>query len=536
MKHFILCTFISVLLLSNNTGYAQPQCTVLSIDHFGGNGEDGIVPNPGDITYPDGTFSLAISTTSTSGNIKVGCTGGAIFRRYDANCTTVLSKTCAPIGSNFHWPSFYVYPQSNGDTILIGQSDDNSGDYGMERRDASGNVLWTKTYGGSGYEGFSTAVTALDSGFFLCGEAHSNDGEVGLHYGGYFSGDIWIVRVNNNGDTLWTRDIGGTDQDGASCIIASGDGGCYLFGQAASNDYDVTGNHGQANGDVYVAKLDGQGNIEWHHCYGGSGADGGGYVKAIKDGSGGFYIGADAGSTDGDVQRRPAMAWDFWLLHIDSAGNLLWENTFGGPGWEFMYDICRATDGSLWMGGISGGDTAQTVGGDVAFNYGLKDGWVAHADSMGNFINSCTMGADNDEYLHMLHPLPGGTVLAGGYYFDHITPGSGSPGFPETTEGEGDIFLARLSPETEGIKDQAIPPNTWELFPNPADRKVTIRIKGNNAKYKVQVADASGKKIYRHRFRRQLTIDTGGWGSGVYFVHLTGKSGRTGIKKITIKK
>src|SRR5690606_30217245 len=111
-------------------------------------------------------------------------------------------------------------------------------------------------------------------------------------------------------------------------------------------------------------------------------------------------------------------AFDFWLLHVDSGGTLLWENTYGGPGWEMMYDMCRATDGSIWMGGITeGGNIPESVvGGDVQFGYGWKDAWVAHVDTAGGLINSCTMGNYGDDYLLVLQPLPNGKVMAGGFY------------------------------------------------------------------------------------------------------------------------
>lgn len=147
---------------------AQPQCTVLSIDRLGGIGMDAIARIPGAITYPDGTFSLTLASDPDPGIII--CTPTFYyFQCYDANYNNILDTVCAPIGTNFSYASFFVYPQSNGDTILIGQSDDNSGDYGMERRDASGNVLWTKSYGGTGYDALTTVIMAPDSCFFLGG-------------------------------------------------------------------------------------------------------------------------------------------------------------------------------------------------------------------------------------------------------------------------------------------------------------------------------------------------------------------------------
>src|SRR5690606_38277406 len=98
----------------------------------------------------------------------------------------------------------------------------------------------------------------------------------------------------------------------------------------------------------------------------------------------------------------------------------------------------RATDGSNWKGGtIDGGDNpGYDVGGEVAYGYGWKDAWVAHIDTLGNFINSCTLGNYGNDYLYLVQPLPGGNVLAGGIY-SHIRADTdtapASPGFPKFT-------------------------------------------------------------------------------------------------------
>jgi hypothetical protein len=254
MKQLFILFALSVFIQNSIAQTPIPQCTVLSINHFGGNGDDAISTSPGIITYPDGTFSLTINTGSDSGNINTNCTPSWFFQRYNAGGTVVLDETCAPVGTNFQYPAYFVFPQSNGDTILIGQSNDSSGNYGMERRDASGNVLWTKSYGSSGNEGFYSAVPAPDgSGFFINGGSNSSGGDVGLHYGDQFHYDIWIIKVDEDGNLIWSKVIGGTYQDGIEDMVPADDGGLYLFGETNSYDHDMVGNHSH-EGDVYVSK------------------------------------------------------------------------------------------------------------------------------------------------------------------------------------------------------------------------------------------------------------------------------------------
>lgn len=527
-----------LFLLSVQGLYAQ-RCTLISMEHFGGNGSE-VVVSPGVLVNVDNSFSLPIITSSISGNILTSCThtigGGGILRTYDMNYTNLQSQHCIFKGQNFEAYSFFQFPQNNGDTILIGQSDLNYGDFGIERRDASGNVVWTKHYGGTGNDGFGVAIRAPDSGFFLLGASNSHNGDVGLHYGSNMDADIWVLRVNKNCDKLWSVVIGGTYWDLASSIIATPDNGCYIFGVTSSADHDATGNQG--GDDLYIVKLDSLGNKEWHRCLGGSGSDGTGFdneVRAIRDKGNGFYVLARTDSHDGDVQQRMPEDYDFWLLHIDSVGHILWENTYGGPGWQIPGALCRAVDGSFWMGGYFLGNT--TPGGEIDVTYGGNDGWVVHADSMGNFLNEMVLGADKAEYVDALLPLPDGTVLACGHYADYATPGSGSPQFPQTNEGQEDIFLARLGPETDlSIAEKKQFAASWELYPNPAQDEITVHIKNDERKYHISITDINGRQVYRDKFKSTLIIPTDGWSPGTYIVQIANRRSGQSSKKVTVKK
>ncbi|PSK94748.1 putative secreted protein (Por secretion system target) [Taibaiella chishuiensis] len=165
----------------------------------------------------------------------------------------------------------------------------------------------------------------------------------------------------------------------------------------------------------------------------------------------------------------------------------------------------------------------------------MTDSWVVHADSLGNFINQRSFGNNKEDQIDMLYPLPGGTVLAGGRYYEPTTPGPASPGFPATSEGELDIFLTRLGPETVGIKDKLKEPLAWELFPNPPRGRLTIWNKTNDKnRSQLRITDSRGKPVFQSSFRQKQEVNTGAWLPGTYFVALQDEHGRSGTKKITI--
>jgi hypothetical protein len=531
MKQFILFT---ILLPVAFISHAQ-RCEVISMNHLGGNVSDNFV-FPGAISFNDSSFYLTVQSNSSSGSIFTGCnsqpSGGGILMIYDKNYTSLVTNKCAPKGTEFMHYTFFTYPQNNGDTILMGTRETGStgSDFAIERRNANGGVLWTKYYGGSGLESMNVAAETEDGGFIVATGSTSSDGDVGLHYGSAFDPDTWVFRLDNDGNMLWSKVLGGSGADLVRDVKLAVDGGCYLFGTTTSSDHDATGMKGGS--DLHIIRLDSGGNKQWHRCLGGSGLDGGGYdpdIKAIADGNGGFYILNRTASLDGDVQYRLPDGADFWLLHIDSVANIIWERTFGGGSYQVPSSFCRATDGSFWMGGYSTHQDIPRGMTDVC--YINTDGWVVHADSNGNFINQIVLGADQEERVELLHPLPDGTVLAGGRYRENS--GLRSEGFPATSEGSFDIFIARLGPNTVSIAEQQKHLPQWELFPNPANDGLHIRTH-DDKKYRLRCIDAGGKTIYRSRFRNEAYIPTAGWNNGIYQLEITDSDGRTGLKKAVI--
>ncbi|PSK94749.1 T9SS type A sorting domain-containing protein [Taibaiella chishuiensis] len=534
-----------LLLIAGCTGVCKPlyaqRCAQLSMESFGGNKSEGVSDRV--IVHNDGTFSLYVESESTTGNINTSCSaifpgggpGSFYYRRYNTAGTSILNEYCAPKTTSFY-PEYW-FAQPNGDTIFIGNKEipGRSDEIAIERRSASGVLLWSKYYGGTGSDGLGNVIPAPDGGFFIATGTNSTDGDVGLHYGSGFDADIWILRVDNSGDKLWGKVLGGTLPDLPGDIKLSPDGGCYVFGVTASVDHDAIGTKGES--DLYIVKLDSLGQKQWHRCLGGTGSDGSGYDHAIlclEDGIGGFYILNRTSSNDGDVQRRVPLddGPDFWLVHIDSLAHILWESTFGGPGWQVPSVFCRAADGSFWMGGQN---LSSRTGGMIEVTYGMTDSWVVHADSLGNFINQRSFGNNKEDQVDMLYPLPDGTVLAGGRYYEPTTPGPASPGFPQTSEGELDIFLTRLGPETVGVRDKILDPATWEVFPNPGNRLIQFRVKnGDKHKYALLITDGAGRTRCKATFRDKLELDISQWAAGIYRATLSDRSGNAGTKNIVV--
>lgn len=244
-------------------------------------------------------------------------------------------------------------------------------------------------------------------------------------------------------------------------------------------------------------------------------------------------------SQDGDVQHRKPMPSpegdpDYWLLHIDSAANIIWETTFGSDGEQYPTGFCRGADGSLWCMGHTSG--LFTPNNDILDLYGNTDGWVVHTDTLGNLINQRTLGADDQNRLNFIHPLPDGSVLIGGYYYSTFTPGSGNPGFPAFNEGDADIFIARLGPGSVSVDDTNIHEPEWKLYPNPVREELTVSVEGDIKNLSLVITDAAGKRVHRQAISGHKTkVATTAFAPGIYYISLHDASGFGSTKKIIVK-
>src|SRR5690242_19546280 len=119
-------------------------------------------------------------------------------------------------------------------------------------------IQWEKSFGGSNDDVASSIIQTSDGGFITAGWAQSNNGNVTGNHGGY---DSWIVKTDASGNLQWQKTYGGTANDFAQCIRQTTDGGYIVAGESQSNNGDLTLNHG--GDDFWVFKLYVNGNLVW---------------------------------------------------------------------------------------------------------------------------------------------------------------------------------------------------------------------------------------------------------------------------------
>jgi hypothetical protein len=193
--------------------------------------------------------------------------------------------------------------------------------------DSSGNLLWYKTWGGSGSDsGYGVALDASGNAF-ITGYTRSY---------GAGSYDTFLLKYDSSGNLLWNKTWGGSGSDSGYGVALDDSGNALITGE--------TNSYGAGNSDDFLLKYDSSGNLLWYKTWGGSGSDSG-YGVALDD-SGNALI-------TGETNSYGAGSYDTFLLKYDSSGNLLWYKTWGGSGSDYGEGIALDASGNAFITGYT---------------------------------------------------------------------------------------------------------------------------------------------------------------------------------------
>ena len=181
-----------------------------------------------------------------------------------------------------------------GETRSFGAADSN--DVWVLKLDASGDVVWQKTYGGTGGEGANSIQQTADNGYIVAGVTGSF---------GAGSADFWVLKLTASGDVQWQKTYGDSNREVAESIQRTADNGYIVAG--------LTTSFGASSGDLWALKLDANGEIQWQKTYGGSTSD---WANSIRQTADGGYVMAGLTGSFG------AGSTDFWVLKLDAYGNI----------------------------------------------------------------------------------------------------------------------------------------------------------------------------------------------------------------------
>ena len=294
-------------------------------------------------------------------------------------------------------------------------------------------IEWQNSIGGSGDDFLSSVLQTTDGGYILSGWSGSNiSGDKTENcYGAY---DCWIVKIDAIGNIEWQNTIGGNDNDDLIKVIETDDGG-FLLGALSESNISVDKTENSKGGvDYWILKIDSVGNIIWQHTIGGAGDDE--LTTIIQTSDGGYFLGGRSESNiSGDKTENSYGIYDYWVVKTDSLGDILWQKTIGGDGEEEIYSILPTFDGGYLLGGhsrsnISGIKTENCIG-----NY---DYWIVKIDGAGAVLWQNTIGGNNMDRLFSLTQMTDGGFLLGGY---SLSNSSGDK--TENSIGDADYWIVK---------------------------------------------------------------------------------------------
>lgn len=215
--------------------------------------------------------------------------------------------------------------------------------------------------------------------------------------------DYWIAKLDDQANIQWSSSFGGSKKDEAYFVCLTSGGSYILAGLSYSNDGDATTNHGDA--DYWIVKIDAIGNLQWQKSFGGSGFDKINCIEQTSDG--GYIVAGYSNSNDGDVTGNHGH-YDYWVVKITDGGNIEWQKSFGGSDNEKAYSIKQTPDGGYAVFGF-----AASIDGDVTGNHGLSDYWLVKLDASGNLQWQKTYGGTESDKGAVLALDPDGYVMTG---------------------------------------------------------------------------------------------------------------------------
>jgi len=347
------------------------------------------------IQTSDGGYAIAGTTNS------FGAGEADIYVvKLDANGNLQWTKI---IGGQSWDEGRYLIQTSDGGYVITGYTYSfGAGDWDVYvvKLDANGNLQWTKTIGGKNYDGGISLIQTSDGGYAIAGSTTS------FGAGGE---DVYVVKLDANGNLQWTKTIGGLNRDWSSSLIQTSDGGYAIAGSTTS--------FGAGEADVYVVKLDANGNLQWTKTIGGPKDDGG--ASLIQTSDGGYAI---AGSTRSFGEGRG----DVYVVKLDANGNLQWTKTIGKLYSEEGYSLIQTSDGGYAIAGAT-----------KSFGAGKWDVYVVKLDANGNLQWAKTIGGPgNDGFSFSYTSADIIQTSDGGYVIAGTTSSFGA--------GETDVYVIKL--------------------------------------------------------------------------------------------
>ena len=340
-------------------------------------------------------------------------------------------------------------PLQDGGYLVTGRTASSDGDFSEKnnnnhdifvlKTDDTGDIQWVNTYGGRESD-LAIAAAETSNGYIIGGRFQSNSGIfTGLLIG---TSNLFLMKLDTDGNQQWLETFGGSEIDSFGSMDKTPDGGFIISGHTSSNDGIFSGlNPGDRS--AFLIKTNSSGAIEWVEIYGGTDDDRGNSVAVAPEG--GYILGGQTSSNDGDFDGLSVSdGIDAYMLKVDVNGDKEWITIIGGSENEEGRDVTAGEDGSYLLTGM----TPSGDGDFSEFDVEENDLFVVKLNSDGSKEWLTTLSGSERDAGNSISPSPnGGYVLTGAIESD-------DGDFSAATTGGINIPLIKLDSNgnTEWIK------------------------------------------------------------------------------------
>jgi hypothetical protein len=440
-------------------------------------------------TFGGGTddYGYSVQQTLDGGYIIAGCTysfdvgeGDVWLIKTDDSGDTSWTKTYGGSGYDY---AYSVQQTTDGGYIMTGMTESfgaGDGDVWLIKTTASGDTLWTKTFGSIEIDAGNCVQQTSDGGYIITGYTYD------------LGPDVWLIKTNASGDTTWTKTIGGNAIDWGVFVQQTSDSGYIITGSTTS--------FGTGEDDLWLIKTDDSGDTLWTRALGGANSDGGYTVQQASDG--GYVI-------TGYTNSFGAGDYDVWLIKTNASGNTTWAKTFGGNAADMGLSVQQTSDGGY-----------ITTGYTSSFGLGVQNVWLIKTTASGDTLWTKIIGGtyENEISYSVQQTTDGGFIITG------MTESFGA--------GDKDAWLIKTGTDPGVVEydDQSTISGKYVLkqnFPNPFNASTRISYSLSHPNFvTLTVYDILGKKVkilvneFKNADEYSVTFDASELSNGLYFYEL----------------
>jgi hypothetical protein len=406
--------------------------------------------------------------------------------------------------------------------------------------DPNGNFLWAKSFGGAEYDAIADMEIDVHGNIILGGyfglSPDFDPGTATVNITSAGMNDIYITKLDSNGNFIWTKRIGGTGDEHVNNMVLDASGNIYATGyfygpvdfNPGAGIFTLLGSApDQLNGqlqDVYVTKLNNDGNFIWASKFGGPQSELG-YALAVDSNENVYCSGVFFGMADFDPgtadYNLDSVFSSMYLAKLDSNGQFGWAKKISGTGLVEPRRMQFDTEGNLFINGLYSNTVSFGLSPEfelTSTTVNTPDVFIAKFAASGDALWVKSIGGTGEDDIYGMTITSEGSVYTSGSFSETADFNPDAATFNMTSAGSGDMFVSRLSPETLAIHGSETDMQVV-AYPNPSSGIINISIPSWSIGAKAIIYDMAGRKIVE---KQLLSVTNQTYlTSGIYLIEVS---------------